>query len=611
MNRKIRKQLSVVVALILVAMFVLTACQEDSGTNGGGTTNPLEAMDAALENFPQLIDTGATHVPGSTLYYGIAASSPWPGMIGGSVFHDAELDFLIATPMGTDSSLLSMNEFYQFGQDGVATFEYDLDALTFTLTMQHDVYWHDGTLLTLDDLVYAYEIIAHPDYTGPRYSAEVAAVKGIADFGDGLTDSIAGLVLSNNNKTLTMHFDEMGPGMLYFGIWTSPVPRHIYEGIPVADMAASEWTRMTPVGWGPFMVEHVVPGESVSMVRNPNYWLGEPNVERILITRVDPSLVAEHMHNGTFDMIGFPTAEYGDHQNPENFSYIGTPVGDYTYIAFRLGHWDEDNGVNTYTASRKMAQAGPKFRQAMAYAIDAGFIGETVFNGLQFAATTNVTPNHRALIAPDITGFPYDPDRAKELLDEAGFNEFDDEGYRLDRDGNSFTVMWAYPENPLTEGIIVPFFIESWAEVGIRVELWRGQTHPAVVLWDYIDFDDDDDEIDIYTGGWIVGANPNPEGTWGHIWWNPSRYTSAEYDSILDRMNTIDAFDPDVMQGIFSDWQHYWYGNVPYYPTLWQISLTAINNRVTYWDTRHWNSGTNPNDSWHQVGLSAAEPHGR
>jgi peptide/nickel transport system substrate-binding protein len=359
------------------------------------------------------------------------------------------------------------------------------------------------------------------------------------------------------------------------------------------------------------MAEHVVPGESVSLVANPNYVFGAPVAERMLITRVDPSLIAEHMHNGTFDFIRFPTAEYGDHMEPENFTYVGTPVGDYTYICFRLGHWDDENGVNVYAPGRKMAQAGPLVRQAMAYAIDSSFIGDTIYHGLRFAPATNVTPNHRALIDTDVPGFPYNPDKARELLDEAGFDQLDDDGFRLDPNGNRFTINWAFREDPLTEDIVVPFFIESWADIGLRVELWRGQTHPALVLWDYLDFDADNDEVDIYDGGWIVGANPNPEGTWGHIWWNPSRYTSPEYDAILARMNTLEAFDPDYMKQVFSEWQWYWQENVPYFPYLWQIRLTAVNNRVTFFDTRVGYVGSTPTDTWHQIGLSAAQPYGR
>ncbi|MCL2379006.1 MAG: ABC transporter substrate-binding protein [Defluviitaleaceae bacterium] len=617
-----KKVILVLLLLSLLIVGALSGCVGEGDNNGGDdaavVSNPLEAMDSILEEFPQYINTGLPHVEGTTLYYGIAMVSPWMGMIGGAVFHNETADGIIATILGSGRSLLSMNEMRMFGQEGVANFEYCLDTLTFTLNMQHDVYWHDGTPLTLDDLVFAYEVMAHPDYTGPRFGAEAQAVVGIMDFRNGEAEYISGLVLSNNNRTLTMHFEEMGPGMLYGGIWTAPVPRHVFEGIPVAEMAESDYARTSPIGWGPFMFEHTVVGETISMVRNPNYVFGAPIVERLQISRIDPELVAEHMNNGTFDLMTFPTVLYGDHMNPENFRYLGTPVGDYTFIAFRLGIFhpeDPDNpwgpGVNVYAPTRLMAQAGRYFRQAMAYAIDPSFIGETVFNGLQFAATSNVPPNHPGLIDPTVPSFTYNPERARELLDQAGFDQFDDEGFRLCPDGERFTVYWAFPEAPLTEGIIVPFYISSWEEVGVRVELWRGSTHPAFTIWDYTDFDLDytpgeGDMIHMFNGAWTVGNNPNPAGSWGHIWWNFSRYTSPEYDAILDRMNTLAAFDEDYWLQIFSDWQLYWYENVPAIPLLWTIELTAVNNRVNFWDTRHYTP-----HSWNRVGLSAPQPYGR
>ncbi|MCL2170648.1 MAG: ABC transporter substrate-binding protein [Defluviitaleaceae bacterium] len=622
-----KKKFSSIIALLLVVVFVVGACARTPAgdTNGDNipATDPLAAMAAALEQFPQFIDTGLAHVSGTTFYYGIAASSPWAGIIGGAVFHDASVCAAVASPLGTARSLLSMNEFRQFGQEGVATFEYDLDNLTFTLHLVHNVFWHDGTPLTLDDLVFAYEVMAHPDYTGPRFTAEIQAVTGIMDFRNGYADHIAGLVLSNNNRTLTMHFDNMGPGMFYFGIWTAPTPRHIFSQFAVADMVESDFARTTPVGWGPFMIEHVVPGESASMVRNPYYVWGMPVVERIEIRRVDPSLIAEHMHNGTFDILSFPTAEFGDHMNPTAFTYLGTPVGDYSFIAFRLGEFlpeDPDNpygaGVNVPNPNRLMYQLGPDFRRAMAYAIDPGFIGATVFNGLQFAAGSNTPPNHPGLIDTSVPGFPYNPARANEILDAAGFTNRDADGMRTRLDGSPLTIYWAFPEAPLTEGIIVPFYIESWANIGVRVELWRGQTHPPLTIWGYTDYGFDyvpgeGDFIHMFSGAWQVGANPNPAGSWGDIWWNFSRYTSPELNAMLDRFTTMEAFDIEYFQGLFSEWQWYWYEQVYFIPLLWTISLTSINNRVTFWDTRHYTQGTNPGSSWHRIGLSAEQPYGR
>ncbi|MCL2703902.1 MAG: ABC transporter substrate-binding protein [Defluviitaleaceae bacterium] len=595
--------------LCLLLVFALTAAVLvgfDTVEAAAGT-HPLEAMDEVLARFPRYIDTGKEHVPGTTFRYAIGSPSPWAGMFGGGVFHDSTVDAEVVNLI--NSSLLATNEFYQFGQHGVCTWEHDMEARTLTLTMQYDVFWHDGEPLTMNDLVYAYEVIIHPDYTGPRFNADARNVVGWEAYREGEADHIEGLVLSNDNKTLTMHFYEMSPSMLYFGPWTTPMPRHIFEGIPVAEMAESDAVRVNPIGWGPWIVENIVPGESVAFRRNENFVFGAPLIEHLVVERINSDFIPTAMEEGLFDFVFiFPTAYYEDYQNPTNYTYLGRPTGDYDYIAFRLGHWNDELGKNVYAPTRKMANVN--LRRAMGFAVDEAELTETLFFGLRFPAASNMPPHHRALIDTSVPGFPYNPEEANRLLDEAGYIDIDGCGFRECPEGEKFVINFAFRQGPM-EDVIVPFYIQSWAAVGLNVELWQGRTHEVLFLWDMLDFDADNDEIDIYHGGWSPGANPSPDGSWGHIWWNPSRYTSPEYDAIIDRIGSEATWDEAYMLDAYSAWQWYWYNNAPYYTTQWRISLRAVNNRVTNWDTRiefepleFYNSEY----GWHKIGLSADAP---
>lgn len=594
-----------------------TAPPTGQGNAGGGATgagvHPLTAMDNVLARFPLYVNTGRAHLPGTTFRFGIGASTPWPGMFGGAVFHTSVEEAHISDLIGTSTSLFSTTEFFQFGQDGIVNWSYDLNAGTFTMNMQYDVYWHDGVPLTLNDLVFAYEIIAHPLYDGIRLNDHILNIVGVNEYNNGEVDYISGLVLSNNNRTLTVHFHDMGPSLLYFGIWTAPTPRHIFEHIPVQDMSASPEVRINPIGWGPFKVENIVPGEALSLVRNENYVFGAPLIESMIVERVVPELLPAALEDGRFDLAAFPLQYYHDHQNPTNFTFLGALTGEYWYVSFRLGHWDAENGVNVSDPTRKMANVN--LRRAMAYAVNDIELTEGLFHGLQFPAASNVPAHHRALIDESVPGFPFDPDRARELLDEAGFIDIDGDGFREDPNGEQLTIMWAFPTDD-NEDIIVQFYIQQWAAVGLRVELWRGRTHDRVYLWDVLDFDNDNDEIDIYWGRWVPGFDPSPAGSWGHVMWNPARYTSPEYDAIIDSLNSSEGWDPQFMQQAYSNWQWYWYNNLPYYPVTWRINLLAVNNRVTRWDTRvQYNlipaSGTSPEFGWHMVGLSAENPYSR
>ncbi|MCL2285454.1 MAG: ABC transporter substrate-binding protein [Firmicutes bacterium] len=573
-----------------------------------GANDPLASKNAVLENFPQFINRPGEHVPGTVFHYGLVTTSPFPGSFGGGLFWDATEDNIIGSLLGTTSSLFASTPYFTYGHAGVVTWEYDIDAATFTMHMQHDVYWHDGVPLTLADLVFAYEVMAHPDYVGVRFSTNERRILGIMDYNAGYVDYIAGLVLSNNDRTLTMHFDSINPAMLYFGIYSTPTPRHVFEGIAVADMPTSAPVRIHPIGWGPFKFYSQVPGESVRMVRNENFVWGTPYIEEIVVERIEPSLAPTAMATGQFDYINtFPAIHFADYQNPTNFTFIGSSNVNYSYVAFRLGHWDFDEGRNVFTPERYMNNV--YLRRAMSMAINQDEIGELLFNGLHFAAGSFMPPHHGALMDTSLPGFPYNPGLANQILDEAGFTMGAD-GLRTWPDGSPLVVNWAHPTNEDQDHIIVPLYQQSWAAIGVNVQLWQGRTHDRNFLFDVLDYDDDNDEIHIYTASWGAGFNPNPSGRWGpYAMWNPSRYTSERFEELLANLSAPETFDPMVMRNAYFELQAYLQDVMPWFNRRWNIDLQAVNNRVSHWDTR---TGTPPQQfGWHTIRLLAPEPYSR
>lgn len=568
----------------------------------------LQSLHNVLEQFPQYSDNGLPHVEGTTLFHGILSPAPLRGVFGGAVFSDSAEDTSVNVFLGTSSSVLSMTQFYTFGQDGIATWTHSMEDRSFTLTMQHDVYWHDGVPLTLADLAFAYYVMAHPDYASIRFSTYERMVVGIMDYHNGYADHIEGLVLSDDNRTLTIYFESMSPTKMYFGFWTSPMPRHIFENVAVADMPTHPAVIGDQIiGWGPFMFQSSVAGESVHLVRNENYVWGAPYIESVVIERIEQSLIPAAMASGRFDTVSaFPALYFGDHMNPTNFSYLAAPNGEYFYVAFRLGHWDFEEGRNVFSPEREMNNV--YLRRAMALAVNEDEIGELLFNGLQFAAGSFIPPHHPGLMNLALPGFPYDPALANQILDDAGFTMGAD-GYRTWPDGRELSVTWASPTDAATEHILVPLYIQSWSAIGVRVVLWQGRTHDRNYLFDVLDYDADNDEIHIYNARWVAGANPHPGGRWGHAIWNPSRYTSDTWDQLLDNLSDTRAFDTAFMQQAYFDMQAHLQDVVPFFPTRWGISLVASNNRVTNRDTR---VGLPPaTNGWHTVRLTAAEPYGR
>jgi len=499
----------------------------------------------------------------------------------------------VAGFLGTSASLVNVNEYMQVTQDGVATFEIDRENNIITSTMQHQVFWHDGVELTMYDVLFGLEVLASPYYRGVRRNSEMMLITGFEAVVDGYADTISGITVSDNGRTITIQMEEMPAGVLYFGIPLTPMPRHAFEGIDVADMPTSAPVMDANyiIGWGPFMIESIVPGDAVVMVRNENFVFGAPYIERVRVERFDPDQAGILMDAGHFDMIAFPSHLVGYHEDPTNFRFLSAPSPTYNYVAFRMGtfHWDEWEAIMDY--DRLMVQLGPDFRRAMAYAVDPDEFGMVFQNGLRFASGVMVPPNHPTLYNPDVIHFTHNIDTANQLLDDAGFDQRDADGMRM-FNGEPLTLYWAIAAGSLDEENF-EFYSQAWAYVGIRVELWGGRFHDLNYLWDVLDeslyrYDDYEHEIHIWSASWQVGFNPNQNESWGHMFWNASLYMTEEYMAILDRMAGEEAWDD--MFGIYTDWQEYFYENVPAFPLTWGITLTALNNRVANWDTRIENS---------------------
>ena len=89
------------------------------------------------------------------------------------------------------------------------------------------------------------------------------------------------------------------------------------------------------------------------------------------------------------------------------------------------------------------------------------------------------------------------------------------------------------------------------------------------------------DYIHMFVSNWTLGANPAPHGLWAvDNRFNLSRHRSPEFESILDRIGSQDAFNDDFLMAAYQDWQRYMFENAVANHMFWGVSVTAVNNRV-------------------------------
>src|SRR5699024_3673684 len=128
-------------------------------------------------------------------------------------------------------------------------------------------------------------------------------------------------------------------------LWSTPMPKAELEDIPVEEMDAAEEVRETPVGLGPFKVKEIQQEEYYSLLRVDDYWQGTPKLDEVLIKVIDPSAILGSLESGEVDFMEITPNEIDDLEANDNIDVIEQEGLGYSYIGFRFGHYDADEGT--------------------------------------------------------------------------------------------------------------------------------------------------------------------------------------------------------------------------------------------------------------------------
>ncbi|HEY3052289.1 MAG TPA: ABC transporter substrate-binding protein [Thermoanaerobaculia bacterium] len=269
-------------------------------------------------------------------------------------------------------------------------------------------------------------------------------VRGAEDVISGKTRELSGIVITDKH-IVDIFLDEP------VAFFLSLLSMHECGIVPVEETRDKERMRLRPSGAGPFRIEEVTEGQRVRLVRHRDYWeAGEPLLDELLF-RLDIRSardVAEAFMRGELDIAhGIPLNVIDEVRNHPQFApYLMTQTQLHTSYV----------GYDSSTAPFDRLEV----RQAMNYAIDRQRINERIFAGLGVIAEGLLPPG---LIGYDagLRGYDHDPDRARTLLRQAGYDSGFEVQYRT----------WDTDE--FNNSGQVPLIIEDLADVGIRVNVTR------------------------------------------------------------------------------------------------------------------------------------------
>ena len=568
------KKKNMVILFSATAALTLAACgnnnQSSSSSSASGTTK-----------YASEVTHDGTPIKGGTLKYAIVSSSPFSGIFADELSadtNDSSIGGLI------DESMFEYDENRKLTNTGLASIEFDVENKTATVTLNSKDYkWSDGQPVTIDDYIFAYQAIGNKDYTGVRYDDDYKNVVGMEEYHDGKADSVSGLE-KVDDYTVKIHFKEMSPSMQLAGgsVCAYIMPKHIFKDIPEAEWEKSEYVRGTKfVGLGQFKIESIVAGESVTLVPNEHYYKGVAKVDKVVMEVVSPDNIVSEMKAGNYDIATMPNSQYEAYKDLTNVTLLGSQASAYEYIGFHLGKYDKEAGKNVTDPNAKMADV--KLRQAMAYALDIDAAGQNLYNGLQHSSNSIIIPFFNDIYNKEQEGFTYNPEKAKQLLDEAGYKDVDGDGLRENKDGSKLTINFAARTRDEANESLVQQYLNWWKEIGLDVKLYTGRTIELNSFYDKVQADDP--EIDVFAGGWSTGYDPNPSGLFGETaQFNFERYVDAEGTAIMDKISSTESFDSAKNVEFYKEWQKYVHDKAFIFPTLVGEELTAVNKRVKYYD---------------------------
>lgn len=549
-------------------------------------------------DIPAMVEHEGEAIEGGVVRYALVSDTPFAGVLN-NMLYTGNPDAVVIGFF--NPGLYGYDENFAIDNSGFADIEMDQENRQVTISIPEDALWDDGEPITIDDVIFPYYVVGHPDYTGVRYGSDYQNVEGMEEYNAGDTDEISGLERVDD-YTLTITYKQFPNSMLQAGggIGSYIEPEHIFGEIPVAELEDSDAVRTNPVGFGPFKVDSMVAGESITFVANENYYRGRPNVDGLTLQVVNPTSIVAELKAGNYDLAELPADQYETYKDATNFSLAGIETNTYTYIGFKMGHWDAEEGVNVYDDSLTVSNLA--LRKAMAHAIDNDAVGQEFYQGLRRAAQSHITPNFVDYQTDEVEAYEYDPELAVQILEEAGFVDNDGDGFVEDPNGEPFTLNFASMSGGEIAEPLAQYYLQQWQSIGIDIQLLDGQLIEFNSFYERVEADDP--EIHVYQGAWGTGGDPNPNGLYGpDAQFNYTRYVSDEHTEILDRIASDDAFDDEFRAEAFRDWQVYMMDNIPNIPTLWRFEITGVNQRVNNWDTQ---IGTDLD--WTEIYLTAEEP---
>lgn len=321
------------------------------------------------------------------------------------------------------------------------------DNLNFVVHINDAATWSDGTPVTAADVEYTVRRLASPvvnNTTLMLYAFEGVGDDGFVEKG---AESVAGLQIIDDK---TIQFTSKYPMALTtfentYARYLHVMPKHIIEKFSEEELLTADWFSHPDVVSGPFFLSDFDNDHYISYEANKDYWKGAPKIDKLNIRIVDASQVYAGLQSGEIDithhtMTAIPQEDFDSIEALENVKTVyGAPI--------------TNQSAFIQTANIQDARV----RQALLYAIDRQQLVDQLLKG-HGEVVDGFVSSASPFFSEEVTPISYDPEKAKQLLEDAGWD-------------GSQTLRFYVNSGDSTFVNGAQVLVAQWAAVGIKVEV--------------------------------------------------------------------------------------------------------------------------------------------
>ena len=530
-NRILSLLLAGVMALGLTACGASNAGAAADETGSAAVSTESASSDTAASG-EKIINVGVTNTIGSIN----------PLLLNGGEINKYATGLMFLPLMELDADL----NFEGMLADSITT----EDNKNFIVHIDDAATWSDGTPVTADDVVYTALRLASPVIGNTAMMYYVFEGVGDDGFVEEGAESIDG-IQKVDDKTVQFTTKEEMPITTFensYARYLLTLPKHVIEQYSEEELSTADWFNHPDVVSGPFIVTDFDVDHYISYEANKDYWKGAPKIDKLNIKIVDGSQLYAGLQSGEIDitqqtMSDIPQEDYESVEALDNVDVVyGSPVTNQSVFI-------QTNNVPDV-----------KVRQAMLYAIDRQQILEELLNGhgeIVDGFLSSASPFYDDSLTP----VSYDPEKAKALLEEAGWD-------------GSQTIRFYVNSGDSTFVNAASIIAAEWAAVGIKAEI---QTVDFATLMSVAGTEDYDVLAVQYT---YAPVDPYPDVAW--LLGGEGSWTGYSDDTINDALTKSQlTSDPEETKELFSVVDKKVQEDVPMFSAYVISAQGAVSKRIT------------------------------